>query len=204
MSESRVFYPGCSIRGILGSDVQFAWVQFMGIQRTLFNSHPPTLFVAARMFDKFSQEELFAAVHHEAGHLRTVPQVVWCLADTMSLPMNMTLRIVAQLRMRLPVQLNVLARILYRLERGLYFVTMFAANHSDEYGADAQAALSHGTAEHLIAVLTRLHSFYKMENLAYMHFTKGEFTLDDEAHQHTHPMMRERIHRLLNLRKNLR
>lgn len=183
---------------------QFGRIKNFMVQRMLFRSQPPALFIAAKMFDIFSREELIAATYHEAGHLWTIPQVFWYLAKIVSLPTSMTLRIIGQLRGALPFWCKIPKRILHVLECCLHFVTMFAANHADEYGADAYAALNHGTAEHLIVVLERLRSFHKWENLAYMHFTRGEFTLDDEAHQHTHPVVRERVLRLLHLRKNPR
>lgn len=180
-------------------DAYFSQIKYFAVQRTPFRSRPPALFIAVEMFNLCSREELFAAIHHEAGHLRTVPHVVWCLADIVSLPMTMSLRIIGHLRRTLPVWCKIPKYILYQLERGLHFVTMFAANHADEYGADAYAALNQGTVEHLVALLVLLNSFHKRENLEYM---RGQFTLDDETHQSTHPMVKERIARLLHLHKH--
>lgn len=181
---------------------EFGEISTFMVLRDIRRTCPPSLFIAARMFKEFSREELSAAVLHEIGHLRGLPIVLLYLASIFSLPMNIVLRCVGELRRNLPAQWNISVRILYRLERCLHYVSMFAVHHADEYVADMCAVESQNTPEHLIAVLARLSEFHHAKNMEYLHLTQGRFTLDDESHRHPHPTPKDRIRRLRNLRIN--
>lgn len=172
------------------------------VSHTLFSSRAPVLFMAGNMFSKFSRKELHALMFHESGHLETAPDIIWLLTDLIALPMSMMLRVIAQLRGMLPVRWTVPIRIIYGLERGLHFLTMFAANHADEYSADAYAAEKQNTAEHMIAVLEGLDNYHQVRCVADIMIAESSLALDKESHWHIHPTTRERIRRLERLRKD--
>jgi Zn-dependent protease with chaperone function len=183
------------------SDSPFSEVKNFRVLCRLFFYRVPILLIAENMLTQFSRKELFAGVLHEGGHLKTVPMIVRFLTDIVTLPMSIVLRILAQLRMKLPWQWKIPVRVCYAIERCLHFVTIFAANHADEYSADARAAELQNTAEHLIGALMCLDNYSQVmctEDL----IVEASFALGRESHQHTHPTKRERILHLLRLRKD--
>jgi hypothetical protein len=182
-------------------DTEFGRIHSFGVLRTLLPSCTPILFITAQMFSKLSRKELLAAVFHESGHLQTTSMIPWCAADIIALPISMTLRIVAQVRMIFPLRWKIPVRILYGFERCLHYVSIFALHHADEYSADARAAELQNTAEHLIGALMCLDNYSQVmctEDL----IVEASFALGRESHQHTHPTKRERILHLLRLRKD--
>jgi hypothetical protein len=183
-------------------DTEFGRIHSFGVLRTLLPSCTPILFITARMFSKLSRKELLAAVFHESGHLQAMSMIPWCAANIIALPISMTLRIVAQVRMIFPLRWKIPVCILYGFERCLHYVSIFAVHHADEYSADACAAESQDTAEHLIMVLLRLDDYAHVRCVEDVAIVEASFALDRESHQHTHPTTEERIRRLERLRKD--
>lgn len=159
----------------------------------------PHLLIAERMLREFSTEELEAAVFHEGGHLQSAPLSFYMLAYCLTQLVGFILVCVCVVRMKLPAHWNISVRTLYWFERVIHHVSMFAICHADEYMADAHAAESQYTAEHIVAVLFRFKLLHKQQNIDYLKNTQGRFTLEDEAHTAVHPPLSERIRRLKNL-----
>lgn len=182
-------------------NTELGHVDNFGTVRPLYRSDAPPLFIAEQMFHKLSHDELCAGVHHEIGHLQSMPLIFWFMVDVISLPMTIAIDCVSRLRASLPKRWKIPRAMIRGVERFIHTMSTYAAHHADEYCADIYAVAAQNTAEHLALVLTKLQA-HRVMNLASLVGINDEFIFEENCHLYTHPLCDERIRRLLSLRKD--
>lgn len=170
------------------------YLKTLAVSRHLFFSKERRLLIREEMLGKFTEAQMRAMVLHEYGHMQWMPLPVRYAVFIVTQPVDHLLCAIVYLRDRLSGANAV--RVLYLLERVLYFVSNFSARQTEEYAADAYAAKEMGTAKHFIDVLLKLHT-----EILFAHMDDSERRVmgtlrEMNAHLYDHPLTLDRIVRL--------